>query len=159
MGLYLLDHVWTSKQPMVISQRFVQRSYSVYAAREYLSTAGKVEDKSCWPNRSRAHFLPPAWWDEVNWSCSRLIFNQKLLLKHGVHLNHSSNRLCLCTDLKRKWSLSLEGSYFGCVFKVQTLFSHVIWCIPKWWKQRQNGVSDICKNHKCFTGKTWIRIA
>lgn len=79
----------TSQQSVVTSLRWLHRdktrSCTTHQHRENtdLSTAAKVEEKSCWPNHSRAHFLPPAW-AEVNCSCSRLIFNPNLHLTHSL---------------------------------------------------------------------------
>lgn len=149
----------TSKQLVQISQRFVRKEskklLNIWTQREMdLSTAGEVEDESCWRNHSRAHFLPPALWDEVNYSCSRLMFNRDLFLKHVVPLIHSSNGLWNLNNILVKKVNTLKVSRVLLCNKMFPL-SRGTCCISQWWKQRQNGVRDLCKNHKYFTGKTW----
>lgn len=160
MGPDRLDHVWNMKA--VDAQRVgglctkKTGSCAPYQLRECMdrSTSGKVEDESRRPNHSKPHFLPPAWWDEGSRGLSRLIFNTNLYLTQGGYLITSSRNTPFW--IVTRYSRGLV--FWGCeqIFTVQPkLFLFCVGCISKWCKTRQNGGRGICKNQKCFTGKTW----
>lgn len=107
-----------------------------------------MEDESRRPNHSRAHFLPPAWWDVVSWKRSRLIFNPNtdIFIQKCQHLSTFESLFFFI------WLHTCQSKYF-----ILSSTLNLGWSTIVKTKGKKYGVRDICKkkNHKRFTGEIW----